>query len=535
MINVHCSFFLPNFCLKLNHENIYDMEKKVKEKAKTILFWFILIQPFLDLYWFYHGTLANILPFTLPTIIRIFAVASLVCLYFSSQNSWQKLSQEKWLLIYIILLVIYSALHLMHVQHFTSMSPNNYGYSPSGEIFYLIRMILPLTVLYLTDELDFGSRQLQMVIEGISGLFSGTIVLSNLFVISLKSYETGTISANIFEWFFNPNIGYSHMASKGFFNFTNMISAVLFMLLPLMLYYLFTSFNWHTILLNVVQALAMIEIGTKVAAIGLIGGIIIGLILFGLHKYLIKDVKKGGKAFLVAVLIEAGSLVILPFGPAIQRYNYEIYLAKQSDHDLADEKKELAAGLQKYPNGKKRKEFLRYFIKKNYQEYALNPKFVFKSYPYQYDPEFWLKIMNEPGQSRMENRQIEKAMLNQVVKTNNNKLDKLFGISYIRENNIFNLERDFTAQIYSLGWLGMLLYVGPYLAVLIYGAYRWLRYKAARTYLVSSLIVASGFILLAAFSSGNVVDFLTASFILAFIEGNLLVQVRKKETIAISN
>ena len=143
--------------------------------------------------------------------------------------------------------------------------------------------------------------------------------------------------------------------------------------------------------------------------------------------------------------------------------------------------------------------------------------------------------MNEPGQSRMENRHIEKAMLNQVVKTNNNKLDKLFGISYIRENNIFNLERDFTAQIYSLGWLGMLLYVGPYLAVLIYGAYRWLRYKAARTYLVSSLLLASCFILLAAFSSGNVVDFLTASFILAFIEGNLLVQVRKKETIEISN
>jgi len=42
---------------------------------------------------------------------------------------------------------------------------------PSGEIFYLIRMILPLTVLYLTDELDFGQRQLQMVIEGISGTF----------------------------------------------------------------------------------------------------------------------------------------------------------------------------------------------------------------------------------------------------------------------------------------------------------------------------------------------------------------------------
>lgn len=501
----------------------------MKEKIKTILFWFILIQPFLDLYWFYHGPLANILPFTLPTIIRILAVGTLICLFFSQKDSWEKLTKKKWLLLYLILLIIYSALHLVHVRNFTSVSPTDYGYSTSGEIFYLIRMAMPLVVLYLTNELNFTQKSLRQVIEGVSGLFSGTIVLSNLFVISLKSYETGIISANIFEWFFNPNIGYSHMASKGFFNFTNMVSAVLFMLLPLMLYYLFTSFNWVTAILNVVQALAMIEIGTKVAAIGLVGGIVICLILFLFHKFIIKDVKKGGYAFLVAALIELGSLAILPFGPAIQRYNYEIYLAKQSDHDLTDEKRELKEGLQKYPAGEKRKEFLRAFIKKNYQEYALNPKFVLKSYPYQYDPEFWLKIINEPGQSRMENRHVEVAMLNQVVKTNNNHWDKLFGISYVRENNIFNLERDFVAQVYALGWAGMLLFIGPYLAILIYAAYRWLRFQTARNYLVSSLIVSSGFILLAAFSSGNVMDFLTASFIFAFIEGNLLVQVRKKE------
>ena len=503
----------------------------MKEKARTILFWFILIQPFLDLYWFYHGTLATILPFTLPTIIRILVVGVLICLFFSQKQSWKKLTTKKWLLVYLVLLTIYSALHLIHVRNFTSVNPTNYGYSSSGELFYLIRMVLPLIVLFLTTELDFGEKQLRQVIEGVSGLFSGTIVVSNLFVISLKSYETGTISANIFAWFFNPNIGYSHMASKGFFNFTNMISAVLFMLVPLMVYYLFTNFNWLTITLNVIQALAMIEIGTKVAAIGLLGGIFISLVLFIFHKYVIKDVQKGGRPFLVAGLIMLGSLAILPFGPAIQRYNYEIYLAKQSDHDLSSEKRELAAGLKKYPTGEKREDFLRAFIKQNYQAYALNPKFVFHSYPYQYDPEFWLKIINQPGQVRMENRYLEKAMLNQVVKTNNNRLDKYFGISYTRENNIFNLERDFSAQIYSLGFIGMILFVGPYLATILYGAYKWLRFKYARTYLVSSLLASSCFILLAAFSSGNVIDFLTASLILAFIQGNLLIQVRKPQEV----
>ena len=464
----------------------------MKEKTRTVLFWFILIQPFLDLYWFYHGKLADVLPFTLPTIIRILAVFVIFCMFFSQKQNWQKLGKNKWLLFYLALLVIYSALHLLHVKHFNSINPNDYNYSTSF-----------------------------------------TIAISNLFVISLRSYETGPISANIFEWFFNPNIGYSHMASKGFFNFANMVSAVLFMLVPLMLYFMFSHFNWKTVTLNVVQALAMIELGTKVALIGLIGGIIIGILLYFFHLFIVKDVIKNGKAILVALIIEISAMAIIPFGPAIQRYNYEKFLAQQSDNSLTVAKKELAAGLKKYPSGEKRKQFLIEFIEEHYQDYALNKKFVTKSYPYKYDPEFWLKIMNEPGTARMQNRHVERAMLDQVVKTNNNKLDKFLGISYTRETNIFNLERDFTSQIYSLGWIGMLLFVGPYVAIMLYAFVKWLMNRRKRTYLISSMLLSIAFMLFAAFSSGNVMDFLTASFILAFVEGGLLAEIKAKHLIAL--
>lgn len=500
----------------------------MKEKTRTILFWFILIQPFLDLYWFYHGTLADVLPFTLPTIIRILAVFVIFCMFFSQKQNWQKLGKNKWLLLYLALLVIYSALHLLHVKHFNSVNPNDYNYSTVSEIFYLIRMLLPLMVIFFTRELDFTRDQFRHVIEGISGLFSFTIVISNLFVISLRSYETGPISANIFEWFFNPNIGYSHMASKGFFNFANMVSAVLFMLVPLMLYFMFSHFSWKTVILNVVQALAMVELGTKVALIGLIGGIIIGILLYVFHLFIVKDVAKNGKAIIVALIIEVGAMAIIPFGPAIQRYNYEKFLAQQSDNSLTVAKQELNAGLEKYPSGEKRKQFLIKFIGEHYQDYALNKKFVTKSYPYKYDPEFWLKIMNEPGTARMQNRHVEKAMLDQVVKTNNNKLDKFLGISYTRETNIFNLERDFTSQIYSLGWIGMLLFVGPYVAIMLFALIKWLMNREKRTYLISSMMLSIAFMLFAAFSSGNVMDFLTASFILAFVEGGLLVELKLK-------
>ena len=268
--------------------------------------------------------------------------------------------------------------------------------------------------------------------------------------------------------------------------------------------------------------------GDKVALIGLIGGIVIGILLYVFHLFIVKDVTKNGKAILVALLIEIGAMAIIPFGPAIQRYNYEKFLAQQSDNSLTVAKKELAAGLKKYPSGKKRKQFLTEFIEEHYQDYALNKKFVTKSYPYKYDPKFWLKIMNESGTARMQNRHVEKAMLDQVVKTNNNKLDKFLGISYTRETNIFNLERDFTSQIYSLGWIGMLLFVGPYVAIMLYAFVKWLMNKKKRTYLISSMLLSIAFMLFAAFSSGNVMDFLTASFILAFVEGGLLVEIKAK-------
>lgn len=500
----------------------------MKEKTRKFLFWFIIIQPFLDLYWFYNGKLADVLPFTLPTIIRILAIIVIAGMFYSQRQNWQKLGRDKWLIAYLVLLVVYSIVHLWHVKNFTSVNPNDYNYSTVSEIFYLIRMALPLVTIYFTKQLQFTKEEFKTVIMSLSGLFSVTIVFSNLFIISLRSYGDGFISANIFEWFFNPNIGYSHMASKGFFNFSNMVSAVLFMLLPLMLHFLFEKFDWKIATLVAFQALAMIEIGTKVAAIGLLGGIIIGILAFAVHAFLIKNVKKNLKALIFAVIVEAAALAILPFGPAIQRYNYEAYLARVSDHDLTNESRELNAGLAKYPSGKKRADFLRGFIKKNYHAYALNKKFVFKSYPYQYDPEFWLGVMKEPGEMRMQNRHLEEAMLTKVRDTNNNPLDKYLGISYTRETNIFNLERDFTSQIFSLGWIGMLLFIGPYVVILLYGIWKWFARKEVRTYLVSSLLISLAFMIFAAFSSGNVMDFLTASFILAFVEGNLLIQIKSK-------
>ena len=51
------------------------------DKLKKTLFWFIILQPFLDLDFLYRGKMATILPFTIPTIVRILGVLALAVLF----------------------------------------------------------------------------------------------------------------------------------------------------------------------------------------------------------------------------------------------------------------------------------------------------------------------------------------------------------------------------------------------------------------------------------------------------------------------
>lgn len=81
------------------------------------------------------------------------------------------------------------------------MDATGFHYSPKVEIFYLVRACLPLIVIYITSYSDFKAKYFFRVIQGISGIYSLTIVISNLFLFSLTSYHTTEakrISANIF-------------------------------------------------------------------------------------------------------------------------------------------------------------------------------------------------------------------------------------------------------------------------------------------------------------------------------------------------
>ncbi|KRL63362.1 O-antigen ligase family protein [Lactobacillus psittaci] len=507
----------------------------MKIRFQKYLYFFILLQPFLDLYWFYYPPLSNILPFAIPTIVRIIGIAILLGMFFSQKSNWQRLGKEWWLIAYTVILIIYSVLHLWHVKNFNSVDPSGYQYSFTGEVFYLVRMALPLITVYLTYHSDITEQMFKSVIKWLVGLFSGTIVITNLFTISLMSYEivlepgVHFIKGNIFNWFDKYPYNYYFLASKGLFYKANTLSAIMLLLLPLMLYVLVTEFNWKNLILYILQALAMLELGTKVATVGLFITTFIFICFYLFSIFINRDTTLNKKAITAIILVSLGSSFLFIHAPAIQRVSYDsspvsLHTTKKSKKTVKRVDKILENGLKKY-HGPKQKKFLINFIQKYAPVYALNKNFVEKSYSYKYDPYFWLKIMNLPITQRRNYRFLEKSMLDQVIKNNNNKLDSWLGISYIRENNIFKLERDFSAQRYSLGWIGMILFTGLYLVVLVYCGFKWLLDKAHRNFQNSVLLMSTGALIISAFYAGNVLDFLTATFIFAFVLGYLLSRI----------
>ncbi|EFO69583.1 hypothetical protein HMPREF9212_1478 [Lactobacillus iners LactinV 03V1-b] len=127
----------------------------------------------------------------------------------------------------------------------------------------------------------------------------------------------------------------------------------------------------------------------------------------------------------------------------------------------------------------------------------------------------------------MDNRLLEETMVKEYMSQKSVGLVKIFGISYLAMTQLFHLERDFVSQKDSMGFIGMILLVGIYPIMIVYSIYKWLRYSQLRTMLNSFLIMANGLLILVAYNSGNVMDFLTASLIASFTFGFMLLQQKK--------
>jgi hypothetical protein len=520
------------------------MKTNLEKILRNQLLIFILLQPVLEIHFFYNPPLSEIFPVTLPTIIRVLGIGLIILTFgiWDIKNDKNTLKDHSFQF-YLLVIIGYSIVHLLHVRHFQGVS--DYGYSAKGELFYLVRLFLPICLLYIIQSLRYEHVRIQYLVQGLIGLISGSIVLSNIVTYSLGSYG-GWIKYNFFHWFTNPNLYYADIASKGFFNYANTMSSICFMLTPILLLMLVRNFNFINCFLLLIHAAAMLMLGTKVAAYGFLLASFTFVIALGFHLVLQKMRQIPWKQIGYMGLVLLAFIMILPVSPSQRRNDLhettiEIREKNEKNSDKPLQKEHtlpLTDSDNTYPKEQETKPseetLMKYasfydapedylavvdYIEENYNSYPVNDRFIKQAYPYYRDPFFWRDVMNWPVEERLDNRKVERAIIYRVKALNDNPVDDLLGISYVRMSNIFNIEQDFVSHYYTIGTLGVLVFLGPHIACLLFMIYSWLQHKSVRVLEISSGIISVGAALCAAYFSGNALDFLIMAFILSSIEG----------------
>ncbi|MEG1009873.1 MAG: O-antigen ligase family protein, partial [Clostridia bacterium] len=323
-------------------------------------------------------------------------------------------------------------------------------------------------------------------------------VITNILGISLGSYSDELIKGNIFTWF-NQDFIYRDLASKGYFMYANQISCLLVVLIPFITYFYLQ--NKLKLYYLIILMLSLLMLGTRVANIGsvLVLFVIVSLyLLFCILKKEKLERKKVVSIFFIIVLYA----FLLPFSPTIGRDNIYEYILKENNGETlyASNNDELLTDIN--------------YIKDNYEKKLINKEFITRSYPYQYDPSFWLNILNEPEENRADYRFLEISMVKRVIEINNNKLDLWFGITNSRIQNIFNIERDYILQYYAFGLIGFILLIGIYFIIFIKNIINLIKnFNFYNVCLVSSF--ALFFII--AYMSGNIMNQISIFVPLLFI------------------
>lgn len=506
------------------------MLNKIQKKIPFVISFFIIIQPLLDLYFFYNEKVVDLLGFSPSTIIRIAFIMFLGLFTFFNDKTKNKII----VLIYFIFVGIYSFLHIENSMNFTANTIGTYNLSIVPELFYIIRMTLPIIMCYIIFKSSIDSNNKIKNLFVISVIISLIITISNFFCLSFQSYSPNgiLIKNNVISWFFGANNMYnnSELSSRGIFNSANQMSALLTILLPISIFYCYKNNKKANYIFLFLQNLALIMLGTRISSYCWIAVyIVMFCILMYFTKFKIKRMLN--KKILMFAILFAISLVFFFKAPIHIRKLGDDYtewaneLVEQSDDSI---KTELEA-INNEQDIEIKKEKAIGYVKKYYSIYMLNSEFVEKIYDYRKEPVFWINIINKPFSERNNSRQIEQYITEKIYLDNNNKNDKLLGIGFTRfTNGGLYLEKDFFVHFYTIGIIGSFIFIYPYLIILLLALLYFVRNhknKSQHKIIIYSFSIALGCTI--STFSGSVLDQLVITLIMGYICGLILQEIKE--------
>lgn len=437
---------------------------KFNNLLQKVLIVFLIIQPIFDLKVFYNS---------ISTLIRVIIIGVFFIIYFIQDKNKKKY----FLIIYPVLLLIYFIFHQINAQNFKSLVPGNFDYSTIKEILYFVKMVTPFLLIYDIYEAKLSREQIINVIKYIVIIVSLIIIVTNIFGISYGSYSNTRIKANFFSWFNNKNnYTYQDLASKGFFEYANQISAVLIIFLPFMIMELQKNEKKVlNILIIIINIWALILLGTKVAVLGITIDILFTIFIIIFNKIINKE-QINIKNLLLLLIPIVFYMSILPFNPMFNRQNerdktIETFLDENSEKNYIENKEDITINeiseIETTEANVMTKEEKMNYVEVIAAKKNLPEQFFKQNYSYECDIDFWYDFVQNDIAVTTDYRTVEIAMVKRVIEINNNKCDKWVGITNTRLQNIFNIERDFVVQYFALGIIGTILVFLPYMCILI--------------------------------------------------------------------
>lgn len=501
--------------------------KKINKILSSILVIFILIQPFLDIYIFFDEAIVNKYHFSPSTIIRLSFIFTITILFLFTYKS-----KKSYLIYgsYILLIIAYTFGHLYYCKDFYSLFPNNFSYSIISEIFYIIRMVIPLVLIIVTNEMKYKEKSFLKTINILVLLIAGSIVITNFLGVSLGAYSSEIKSITFFDWFsgiYDKGFTFYDTATKSWFTFANLISNMLVMLTPIIYYQLYKSSSLKIILIIFIQLLSTFMLGTKIATFGFLIITVTSLLIYLFFTILKKEYKFNYRVILIIIIFIILWFFIYPYSPA---HNRE-YLTNQQNNqtikniDIKDKIVKDYESYSKYHDKDENKEMLIELIEKNLDIFPVKELLIYETYSYKYDPYFWYKMIKNNYTSLSNTRFVTEQILIRVSDINNSKMSNYFGISFSRMSNIYNLERDFLSQYYSLGIFGIICVLPYALLAMIFGIKILILYKNKFNSINIMIMFSISTGLLGAYFSGNTLDNLTFSIVLSYICGYMMSRI----------
>ena len=559
------------------------MKNKILNIILSIL---IISEPILEILWIKDGSILSIGSFTISTIIRYllsFFVFIIVIL------KWKQLKLKNKFVIYICISLIYLFFHIINSNFFTSYVPGNFNFNIFEEIYYYIRMIIPiLMILIVYNTADNFDKYLKNSII-ITSIFMILIYfITNLSCTSISSYSDIKISANIFSWFLEKsNYSYVMMTTRGIF-YSVIISYLFLLFIPYLIYLFANSTKKSKSLLYALLIfccmICLFMVGTKATTFGFILCYFTTVLTYLFFVFIKKQYKFSLFKLICIVVILVSSLMILPYSPCMKKIKDEniitaeiinddnaiVYDKTINNDDIIEDDKTInndniiknnaIINKNKYENdifyrvvvdvlgesfanqsgenfnfdeiynnandSVKRDLYVKYFDY-TYEKQDITVTLIKDSYSYKFDPLFWKDfIENTPIEQRPNNRLVQQAIFDRIKSINHNYFDNLFGITYSRTSKVFNLERDFIYQFYSIGIFGVIIFLMPYIICILFAIiHMLLNYKNKFNFLNCTLIIGIGVILCISYYSGNTLENLGITIPLGIMCGYLVKKV----------